>query len=115
MTLRFTLEEHDTLTVLLREGDSHTTVSARPSHAAVSSLQRAVADAGRYGYGECYWPGAEGGQYWWIFKRTEAAVEVVALWTRGGVAIWEHVFRATDAFSWLEDHLHAEAARIKYL
>ena len=113
MHLSLTRDPFDTLIVCLRDGDVETTVSARPSAVALRSLARLLEDAGRDGYGECFWPGADGGQYWWIFRREGVAVEVVALWTRGGVAIWEHVFRATDAFTWVRDHLEAEMARIQ--
>jgi hypothetical protein len=112
MHLSLTRDPFDTLIVILRDGDVETTVSARPSSAALRSLSGVVDDAGRDGYGECFWPGADGGQYWWIVKRDESAAEVVVMWTRGGVAIWEHVFRATDAFSWIRDHLDREMARI---
>ena len=112
MTLTLSVDPDETLVVSLREGDSHTSVSARPARAAAASLVRALDDAVDAEYGECFWPGADGGQYWWMFKRTNEAVEVVALWTRGGVAIWEHVFRATDSFDWVRERLGSELSRM---
>ena len=34
------------------------------------SLSRALETAIADGYGECFWPGMPGGQYWWIFRAT---------------------------------------------
>ncbi len=59
----------------------------------------------RLGYGECFWPSPTGGQYWWIFKRTDDSIETMTMWTRGGASLWEHVFRATDSVTWLRDRL----------
>jgi len=112
MNLSFDLSPHDTLTVHLREGDEQTSVSAKPSSAAVTSLRRALDAAVTDGYGECFWPGTTGGQYWWIFKRDAERMETVAMWTRGGASLWEHVFRATDAVSWVEERVRSEASRL---
>ena len=105
MDLRLTLDPHDVLVVHLSEGDLETTVSVHPSRAGAESLQRALQAAIAGGYGECFWPGLTGGQYWWIFKRENQTLEVVAMWTRGGAALWEHVFRATDAADWVRERL----------
>jgi hypothetical protein len=113
MTLALAIEPHDTLVVTLRNGPAETILSVRNSAAGMTSLERAAADAAETGYGECFWPSVEGGQYWWIFKRTHDTVDVVVLWTRGGVAIWEHVFRATDQFSWFHDQLTAAIAPLR--
>jgi hypothetical protein len=115
MNLSFVLEPHDTLTVHLCEGSEESTVSARPSSAAVASLHRALTAALADGYGECFWPAATGGQYWWIFKRDDERLETVAMWTRGGASLWEHVFRATDAASWVEERVRLEAVRLNLL
>lgn len=115
MTLTLSIDETDTLVVRLREGDVETALGARPASAAMRSLTRALVDAGEggaEGYGDCYWPGSNGGQYWWIFKRNAETVEVVALWTRGGVSIYEHVFRATDAYAWVRERLDDEIQRV---
>ena len=112
MNLSFVLDPYDTLTVHLREGEEETTVSAQPSAAAAASLCRALDAALLDGYGECFWPGATGGQYWWIFKRDAERMETVAMWTRGGASLWEHVFRATDAASWVEECVKGEAERL---
>ena len=36
----------------------------------------------------------------------------MAMWTRGGASLWEHVFRATDSASWLRDQLGIEIVRL---
>src|SRR6476620_9086752 len=69
MDFQLSLEPHDILTVHLREGEEQTTVSVHPASAGARSLSRALEDALANGYGECFWPGATGGQYWWMFKR----------------------------------------------
>jgi|SRR5688572_26997328 hypothetical protein len=113
MNLSFILEPYDILTVHLRDGNEQTTVSAQPASAAVSSLCRALDAALTEGYGECFWPGATGGQYWWIFKRDDERLETIAMWTRGGASLWEHVFRATDAASWVDERVRSEAERLR--
>lgn len=108
MDLRLALEPYDVLVVHLRDGDVETSVSVHDAHAGAESLRRALGAALDNGYGECFWPGMSGGQYWWIFKRTADALEVIAMWTRGGAALWEHVFRATDAAAWVSERLERE-------
>lgn len=112
MHLTFSIEPHDTLVVHLQEGAEKATVAVHPSIAGATSLLRALDDALADGYGECFWPGSPGGQHWWIFKRVETSIEVIAMWTRGGASLWEHVFRATDAASWVEDQLTSEIDRL---
>ncbi|MEO7891792.1 MAG: hypothetical protein ABIW19_17475 [Vicinamibacterales bacterium] len=115
MDLTLSIDIDDTLVVHLREADAHTTVAVRPSRAGAASLRRAVDAAVSEGYGDCFWPGATGGQYWWIFNRRAETLEVVAMWTRGGASLWEHVFRATDASTWVQDRLRSEADRMGLL
>jgi hypothetical protein len=110
--LRLELDPDDVLSVLLREGDAQALLAVHPARAGGTSLLRALDTAMAEGSGECFWPARAGGIYWWIFRRDQETLEVAALWTRGGVAIWEHVFRATDAATWLHECLHAEIARI---
>jgi hypothetical protein len=110
--LHLTIDEHDVLVVHLRDGDTATTVSAGPSKAGVASLTRALGQAVTDGYGDCFWPASTGGQYWWIFTRKAETMEVVAMWTRGGASLWEHVFRATDAVSWVQDRMQSELGRL---
>jgi hypothetical protein len=112
MNLRLKIEPEDLLVVELREGNERTTVSVRPSRPGADSLRRAVDAAIHDGYGECFWPGPTGGQYWWMFKRDAETIEVIAMWTRGGASGWQHVFRATDAATWLEERLDAELERL---
>jgi hypothetical protein len=112
MNLQLRLLPDDVLSVELREGREQATVSVHPSAPGAVSLRRALDAALAVGYGECFWPGAPGGQYWWIFKRDDETLEVVAMWTRGGASLWEHVFRATDAAIWVRDRLHGEIHRL---
>jgi hypothetical protein len=109
MDLRLAVEPHDVLVVHLAEGAERTSVSVSPSRAGAASLRRALDDAmSDAGYGECFWPGRPGGQYWWIFKRRDETLETIAMWTRGGAAVWEHVFRATDAAAFVQGRLADE-------
>jgi hypothetical protein len=112
MNVHLTIEPHDVLAVHLQEGRTQTTVTVRPAGAGIASLTRAVDAAMNDGYGECFWPGSPGGQYWWIFKRDAESMEVIAMWTRGGAALWEHVFRATDAAAWIHERITDEASRM---
>jgi len=112
MHLSLEVQPYDTLLVHLREGSEETTVAVHPASAGVRSLRRALDDALAEGYGECFWPGVDGGQYWWMFKRADEALEVIAMWTRGGASSWQHVFRATDAATWFDEHLAWEIDRV---
>ena len=111
MDVRLSLEPHDVLGVHLRDGDQQATVSVRPSRAGATSLLAALDEAIAAGYGECFWPASTGGQYWWIFKRDGETLEAIAMWTRGGASLWEHVFRATDAAAWVRERLGEELVR----
>ena len=107
MEVRLELESHDHLIVHLREGEQQTQVGVPKSRPGADSLQRALNDALTQGYGECFWPGVEGGQFWWMFRRDAETLEVAVMWSRGGASGWEHVFRATDSAAWvaeLPDH-----------
>jgi hypothetical protein len=112
VNLHFELEPEDTLVVHLREGDEQTTLAVRPAAAGAASLQRALVQALAEGYGECFWPAVTGAQYWWIFKRDEERVETIAMWTRGGASLWEHVFRATDAAIFVRDRVRRDLAQL---
>lgn len=112
MDLALAIEPHDTLVVTLLDGSRETTVAVRPAAAGARSLAAALAKAIDEGYGECFWPGATGGQYWWAFKRDADSLETIAMWTRGGASLWEHVFRATDSAAWVRARLTAEADRL---
>jgi hypothetical protein len=110
--LHLEIEAPDVLVVHLREGSEETTVSVHPSRAGAGSLWRALEAAMTEGYGECFWPGATGGQYWWMFKRDGETLETIAMWTRGGASLWEHVFRATDAAAWVRELIDGEIRRL---
>src|SRR6185503_11302822 len=113
MHLRCEIEDLDVLVVYLREGDAETNVSVSPAAAGAASIRRAIEAALDTGYGECFWPGRPGGQYWWIFKRDAETLETIAMWTRGGASLWEHTFRATDEAIWFRDRLQAEVDRLQ--
>lgn len=115
MNLGLSIEPGDFLVVHLQEGSAVASVSVHPSKPGMQSLQRAVDAAVDHGYGECFWPGSPGGQHWWIFKRDAETVEIVAMWTRGGASSWEHVFRATDAMTWVQERVRTEVARLRAL
>jgi hypothetical protein len=110
--LHLTHDPPDTLVVVLQDGPAMTRVAVSPAKAGARSLSRALADAVTDGYGECFWPGQPGGQYWWIFRRDAETLETVVLWTRGGASLWEHVFRATDAAAWIRDRVAHELAAL---
>jgi hypothetical protein len=112
MNLRLALDRDDRLVVHLREHETETAVSVRPAHVGARTLSGALQRALVEGYGECFWPGSPGGQYWWMFRREAETLEVVAMWTRGGASLWEHVFRATDAAGWVRERLDAELDRL---
>ena len=111
MEIRLEIDVHDVLSVYLADGDDRAVVTAAPAAAAIASMTRAFDTAVESGYGECFWPGFEGGHYWWIFTRRAEAIEVIAMWTRGGASLWEHVFRATDAAEWIRTRLASETER----
>src|SRR5689334_22515012 len=112
MNLEFELEPHDALTVRLRDGHDATTVSVPNARAGIDSLARTLGQAIANGYGECFWPSLDGGHYWWMLKTDQGTLEVVLMWSRGGASGWQHVFRVTDAASWVHDRVTAEAERI---
>lgn len=113
MDLRLVIDPPDTLVVHVREGQEQTEIAVRPARAGAQSLLAAIDSAIATGYGECFWPAATGGQYWWLFKRDAESLEAIAMWTRGGATGWEHTFRATDAASWLRGRLRAEIERLR--
>lgn len=113
MDLRLTVDPPDTLVVQLREGSEQTEVAVSPARAGAETLLSAVDSAMATGYGECFWPAASGGQYWWVFKRGAESLETMAMWTRGGASGWEHRFRATDAAEWLRSRLATEIERLR--
>jgi hypothetical protein len=112
MDLRLAIASRDELVVHLQEGTIATAVAVTGAKPGIESLTRAVNDAVAQGYGECFWPALEGGHYWWMFRRTDEALEVVAMWSRGGASGWQHVFRAIDSVAWVRERLEAEIGRL---
>jgi hypothetical protein len=105
--LRCEIEPPDRLVVHLRDADQEATIAVKEARAGATTLLRALDAAIDDGYGECFWP-ADPGQYWWVFKRDADSLETIAMWTRGGVTGWEHVFRATDAAAHIRGRMHAD-------
>ena len=108
MELSLSIEPYDVLVVRLREQEQDVRIDVTPAAAGAASLTRALQLAVANGYGECFWPAARGGQYWWMFKRDAESLEIIAMWTRGGASLWEHVFRATDEVDWVRRRLNEE-------
>jgi hypothetical protein len=86
----------------LREGHEVTEVTgwnaARCTEALLAALDAAAVD----GYGECFWPEPTG-HNWWLFKRIEDRLEVAVLYSRSSAVGWQHVFRATDGFTYTRE------------
>ena len=114
MHLHFSRPSPNNLVVELIEGETSTTVSVADAKRGIESLSRALDTAVTTGYGECFWPALEGGQYWWMFRREADTLEVVAMWSRGGASGWQHVFRAVDAAAWIAELVAGEAARVGF-
>ena len=113
MEISLELEPHDHLVVHLREREQETSVGVPRSRPGAETLCRALDAAFSEGYGECFWPGIEGGQFWWMLRRDAETLEVVVMWSRGGASGWEHVFRATDSADWVRNRLAEELTRLK--
>ena len=93
--MTFTLEVDGTgrFVCTLAEGAVLATLTASNVPAAGDDLESALEDARTSGYGECFWQEPDG-TYWWMMRRLAMRLEVVVLWTSGGAAGWQHVFRA---------------------
>ena len=77
----------------------------------LAHLQSALDDAEIEGYGECFWPEPTG-HYWWMFRRDDARLEVVVLWSRSSAVGWQHVFRAADEFRYFRERVRTEIQRL---
>lgn len=86
----------------LREGDAAADVTGWQPEQAVSDLLAAIASARKDGYGDCQWLEPTG-QYWWMLKREDERLEVAVMYSAGVVPGWQHVFRAADAMSYIEE------------
>jgi hypothetical protein len=91
-----------------------TTVTASNVPDAGDDLLAAVDEAGRSGFGECFWA-EPGGEYRWMFRREEDAVTVVVLWSSGTVMGWQHVFRSRCPFGELQEVVGRELARLRLI
>lgn len=85
------------------------TVTASNVNAA-EDLLAALEDARDGGYGECFWE-EQGGEYRWLFRRAEAGLTVVVLWSTGTLTGWEHVFRATADLDVLAAQVRRDLSR----
>jgi hypothetical protein len=110
--MHITIEQPDArrLVARLREGDVDTEVTGWQPEQAAAHLLAALESARRDGYGECLWLEPTG-QYWWMLKREDERLEVAVMYSAGVVPGWQHVFRAEDAMSYLQDLVRSELAR----
>ena len=86
------------------------TVTASNVPEAAAALAAALDEARDTGFGECFWNEA-GGDYRWMFRRENARVAVVVLWSTGVITGWEHVFRSEAEFDWFDRRVRSELAR----
>jgi hypothetical protein len=112
MDLGLTIEPHDMLVVTLRDGADETTVSVHPrrpafNHCGARSMRRLRRRTANVS-GPARPAASTGGSS----SATPRTLEVIVMWTRGGAALWEHVFRATDAAGWVSDRLMQEIDRL---
>lgn len=111
MHISLATEHPGRLIATLKEGPEQAVVTAAHRTAATTSLLEALESARAEGYGECYWY-EQAGQYWWLFRRDEARLEVAVLWSSGTVTGWRHVFRAADEFSWFMERVQDELSEL---
>ena len=107
MDISLATEHPGRLIATLREGQDEAMVTAAHRTAAATSLIDALEAAREDGYAECYWH-EQNGQYWWLFRREGARLEVAVLWSSGTVTGWQHVFRAADEFSYFVERVQDE-------
>ena len=101
------MERPDRLIATLRDGQQEAVVTASYGLAAGGDLLSALEQARDGDYGECFWH-EQAGQYWWLFRREDQAVEVAVLWSSGTVTGWQHVFRASDELTYVADRVRQE-------
>jgi len=107
MDVSLSTERSDRLIATLRDGQQEAVVTASSGPAAGAELLAALEQARDDDYGECFWL-EQTGQYWWMFRRDDKAVEAVVLWSSGTVTGWQHVFRASDDLSSLVDNVRTQ-------
>jgi hypothetical protein len=111
MDISLTTEYPGRLIATLREGPDEAVVTAAHRTAAATSLLDALEATRENGYAECYWH-EQAGQYWWLFRREDARLEVAVLWSSGTVTGWQHVFRASDEFSYFLERVQDELSEL---
>ena len=102
--MHFVLERPDARRLIahLREGSEEVEVIGWNQGWCTDQLLAALDAAVVDGYGECFWPEPTG-QFWWMLKRVDDRLEVAVLWSRSSAVGWQHIFRATDSFSYVQD------------
>jgi hypothetical protein len=108
--IRIDIDGTGRITGHLREGAVETTVTSANSSAAAAALVSALEQAKAEGDSQCFWHEPTG-QYWWMFRRQGALLEVVVLWSSGTVTGWQHVFRAADEVDHLIERVRDELAK----
>jgi hypothetical protein len=108
--IRIDIDGPGRITGHLREGSVETTVTSANSSAAAAALVSALEQAKAEGDSQCFWHEPTG-QYWWMFRREGALLEVVVLWSSGTVTGWQHVFRAADEVDHLIERVREELAK----
>jgi hypothetical protein len=111
--IRIDIDGPGRITGHLREGAVETTVTSANSSAAAAALVSALDQAKTEGDSQCFWHEPTG-QYWWMFRREGALLEVVVLWSSGTVTGWQHVFRAADEVDHLIGRVREELAKSGY-
>lgn len=112
MDLRLSLDHHGRLICRLTDGGVETEATSADPDAAGAALAAAFEDARESGYGECFWPEAEG-HYWWMLRHADGALDVVVMWSRGGATGWQHAFRASEDVEHFAQRLGEELDRLR--
>ena len=94
----------------LTEGATSALVTASNVPQAGEDLLAALEGARETAYDECLWE-EQGGEFRWIFRRDDARLTLVVLWSSGTITGWQHVFRAEDEFDGFASRAQAEVAR----
>jgi len=112
MDLHLSLDRHDRLVCRLSDEGVETEATSADGDGAGAALAAAFEEARESGYGECFWPEAEG-QYWWMLRHADGALDVVVMWSRGGATGWQHAFRASEDVDRFARRLGEELDRLR--
>lgn len=91
--MQFSLDEDEfgRLVCQIADGPTRATVTASNTAEAARELSAAIQSALSAGTGECFWE-ESGGQYRWLFRREDARLRIVILWSIGTLTGWENKF-----------------------